>query len=179
MFFLSYFQFKTIVVNIKMASNTEDKLSKDSVALTDNEIYAFVPAELDLVDETSTRINEDSKQDHHSKEDDSDYESESSNDCNLNCILDKISGFSFTVNSELYVVCLNGTPKFYVNSEKLAEQKMWDVAQKISSKMSDYHINYMEISEKELHLTGSYKFFFVRYEKTLHKITYSVVKECV
>lgn len=85
---------------------------------------------------------------------------------------------SLTNDSELYVICVDNIPQYYVQSEKLAKERMWDTSRLLSSKMIGYHINYMNIAENELHLIGAYSFFLVQYDRVLHRISYHIVNEC-
>lgn len=92
-----------------------------------------------------------------------------------------INSLSFTENSDLYVVSIDGLPTFYVKDIKTANEKMWDITRQLANKrfLGGYNTNFLKISENELHLIGSFRFFIIAYDTTLHRITYSKVKECV
>ena len=89
--------------------------------------------------------------------------------------------FNYTDNSDLFVVSVDGIPKFYVKDEKEASDKMWSLARLLSGEKfcSGYRTNYVEISPTELHIMGSYRFFLIAYDQKIHSITYSKIRECV
>ena len=89
--------------------------------------------------------------------------------------------FNFTVNSDLFVISIDGIPKFYVKDEKSAREKMWSISRSFSHEkfLCGYNTNYVKISSTELHIIGSYRLFLMAYEQTLHRIKYSRIKECV
>ena len=91
-----------------------------------------------------------------------------------------LAPLTFTENSDLYVVCVNGIPKFYVQSVETAITKMWDVARMLSLNHISlgYRTNFVKIGENELHLLGSYRFFILAYDTFLDRISYSKVQEC-
>jgi hypothetical protein len=85
----------------------------------------------------------------------------------------------FTDNSYLYVVSVDNLPRFYVRDENAAKFKMWELAKTLAYVQfcSGYRTNFLKINEKELHLIGSYRFFFIAYDSVLHRINYSRVQE--
>ena len=87
---------------------------------------------------------------------------------------------SFTDNSDLFVISIDGIPKFYVKDEKTASEKMWYFTRILSFKhfSSGYRSNYVQISEKELHIIGSFRFFLLAYDQVIHRITYSKIVDC-
>ena len=89
--------------------------------------------------------------------------------------------FSITENSDLYVVNVNDFPRFYVKDEKSASDKMWSTIRLLSGRefLDGWRTNYVQISDTELHLVGSYRFFLIAYDQVLHRVSYSRVKECV
>ena len=93
------------------------------------------------------------------------------------CLCDN---FPLTENSDLYVVSVDGRPRFYVKDEKAAHEKMWNIARHLSRTQffAGYKTNFLRIRENELHLLGSYRFFLIAYDTTLHRITYNRVQEC-
>lgn len=113
---------------------------------------------------------------------DSDTVTETEKECdNVNELSQLFDPLSFTKNSDLYVVSVNGIPQFYVRDAKTASEKMWDSARILSGKefFTGYRTNYLQVSETELHLLGSYRFFLIAYDTVLHRISYSKVQECV
>ena len=111
------------------------------------------------------------------KNDDCDDDEKSRED-ELSLLLEPLT---FTENSDLYVVCVDGIPKFYVQNVETAVTKMWDVARMLSldQNSSGYRTNFVKIGENELHLLGCYRFFIVSYDTFLHRISYSKIRECV
>lgn len=107
-----------------------------------------------------------------------DDESEDDNEKELPTLL---SPLSFTDNSDLYIVSVNGLPRFYVKDEKTASDKMWELSRKLASTefFAGYRTNLLRISNKEIHLLGSYRFFLIAYDTILHRISYSRISECV
>ena len=91
------------------------------------------------------------------------------------------SCFHYTENSDLFAVSVDGIPKFYVKDEKEASEKMWSLTRLLSGQKfcAGYRTNYVQISPNELHIVGSYRFFVIAYDQTLHRISYSKIRECV
>ena len=92
-----------------------------------------------------------------------------------------LNPLSFTENSNLYVISIDGISRFYVKDESTASEKMWDIARRLSGTqfLSGYRTAFLKISNNELHLVGYYRFFLVSYETVLHRISYSIIQECV
>ena len=92
-----------------------------------------------------------------------------------------LDSFTFTENSNLYTICVDGVPICYVKDEDTARKKMWDLAriQTFNSKCSGWRTNLVEVGENELHILGSYKFYVVSYDQILKRISYNCVRECV
>ena len=118
----------------------------------------------------------------HNRENDSDSsENDSSENEEGDVLSTLIQPLSFTENSELYVVSVDGLPKFYVKDIKAAHEKMWNIARQLASCrfLGGYNTNFLKIGENELHLIGSFRFFVIAYDTTLNRITCSRVQECV
>ena len=92
-----------------------------------------------------------------------------------------LNPLSFTENSNLYVISIDGISRFYVKDESTASEKMWDIARRLSVTqfLSGYRTAFLKISNNELHLVGYYRFFLVSYETVFHRISYSIIQECV
>ena len=92
-----------------------------------------------------------------------------------------LNPLSFTENSNLYVISIDGISRFYVKDESTASEKMWDIACRLSGTqfLSGYRTAFLKISNNELHLVGYYRFFLISYETVLHRISYSIIQECV
>ena len=92
-----------------------------------------------------------------------------------------LNPLSFTENSNLYVISIDGISRFYVKDESTASEKMWDIARRLSGTqfLSGYRTAFLKISDNELHLVGYYRFFLISYETVLHRISYSIIQECV
>jgi hypothetical protein len=88
-------------------------------------------------------------------------------------------GFVFTENSDLYVVCVDGYPSFYVKDKKIASEKMWELAHHLSSQNLDRNVNCVRINNNELHLISNFKMFIISYDNILHRVSYTKVKECI
>lgn len=101
-------------------------------------------------------------------------ESDSSSD-------EESDSFQYTVDSDLFVVSIDDVPKFYVKDEKEASKKIWNVAHSLASKefLSGFRTNYVQISDKEIHILRRYRFFLISYDEVIYRITYSKIKECV
>jgi hypothetical protein len=130
----------------------------------------FVP----LLDET---INNDSN-----NEEDNDSNNEEDNEeDNVDGLSSLLSPLSFTNNSDLYVVSVNDSPRFYVKDEKEASKKMWEVARKLAGTefSAGYTTDFLKIGNQELHLIGSCRFFLIAYDIFLHRVSYSRVQECI
>ena len=96
-------------------------------------------------------------------------------------LINSLEPFSFTENSDLYVVSIDDTPSFYVKDDVTASKKMWEVTRSLSNTnfFRGYKTNLLKISNNELHLLGRYRFFLVSYDTILHRVSYSKVQECV
>ena len=94
---------------------------------------------------------------------------------------DNVSNLQFTENSDLHVISVDGVPKFYVQSDATASQRMWEVTRSLSmTRMSNnYRTQFVQVSDNELHIIGSYRFFLISYDQVLHRVTYEKVSECV
>jgi hypothetical protein len=99
----------------------------------------------------------------------------------VNTFLSQLEPMSFTEKSGLYVVTIDGTPKFYVKDEETAAEKMWEVTHHLSAAQFfvGYRTNFLKIKENEIHILGSYRFFLIAYDTILHRVSYSKVDECV
>jgi hypothetical protein len=87
--------------------------------------------------------------------------------------------FNYIDSTELYVIAVDGVPKFYVKDEATASKKMWEVIRVLSqNNYFDYFTNFVQISKDELHLLGCFKMFVISYDRLLHTVTYKKVKEC-
>ena len=92
-----------------------------------------------------------------------------------------LDNFTFTENSDLYTICIDGVPICYVKDEESARKRMWDLAriQTFDTQCSGWRTNLIEVRQNELHILGSYKFFVVSYDQVLKRISYNRVLECV
>jgi hypothetical protein len=110
---------------------------------------------------------------------DSDSDSYHSDSSNNNDTVE--SSFCFTKNSNLYVVTVDDFPKFYVKDIKSASDSMWDLAKLLSGEAfcSGYRTSVFQNSTTEIHIIGSYRFFLFSYNKIIHSIKYSEIKECL
>lgn len=115
-----------------------------------------------------------------SSEDEYSSENESEPD-NVDNITSLLNPLNLTDNSDLYVVSVDNVPRFYVKDEKSASEKMWEIARllAIGHFTSGYRTNYLQLSNNQLHLVGSYRFFLISYDQTLHRFSYSKIKECI
>ena len=116
--------------------------------------------------------------------DDIDSDSDSDSECNENTdtqLSQLLEPMSFTENSGLYVVTIDGIPKFYVKDKATASEKMWEVTRRLSATrfFSGYRTNFLKIKENEIHILGSYRFFLIAYDTILHRVSYSKIEECV
>ena len=109
---------------------------------------------------------------------DSDSDSDENTDARLSQLLEPMS---FTENSGLYVVTIDGIPKFYVKDKATASEKMWEVTRRLSAIrfFSGYRTNFLKIKENEIHILGSYRFFLIAYDTILHRVSYYKAEECV
>lgn len=109
---------------------------------------------------------------------DCDSDSDENADTQLSQLLEPMT---FTENSGLYVVTIDGIPKFYVKDEAIACEKMWEVTRRLSASQffSGYRTNFLKIKENEIHILGSYRFFLFAYDTILHRISYYKAEECV
>ena len=110
--------------------------------------------------------------------DDIDSDSDENTDTQLSQLLEPMS---FTENSGLYVVTIDGIPKFYVKDKATASEKMWEVTRRLSAIrfFSGYRTNFLKIKENEIHILGSYRFFLIAYDTILHRVSYYKAEECV
>ena len=109
-----------------------------------------------------------------------DYQTYSSDSENYSDSSDESDQLSPKKNSDLYVVSVDGSPMFYVKDEQAASKKMWSVAFKLAGIkfFAGDRTNFLKISDNELHLIGSYRFFLIAYDRIIHTIRYSKVSEC-
>ena len=110
--------------------------------------------------------------------DDIDSDCDENTDTQLSQLLEPMS---FTENSGLYVVTIDGIPKFYVKDKATASEKMWEVTRRLSATrfFSGYRTNFLKIKENEIHILGSYRFFLIAYDTILHRVSYSKIEECI
>lgn len=110
--------------------------------------------------------------------DDIDSDSDENTDTQLSQLLEPMY---FTENSGLYVVTIDGIPKFYVKDKATASEKMWEVTRRLSATrfFSGYRTNFLKIKENEIHILGSYRFFLIAYDTILHRVSYYKAEECV
>jgi hypothetical protein len=110
--------------------------------------------------------------------DDIDSDCDENTDTQLSQLLEPMS---FTENSGLYVVTIDGIPKFYVKDKATASEKMWEVTRRLSAIrfFSGYQTNFLKIKENEIHILGSYRFFLIAYDTILHRVSYYKAEECV
>ena len=109
-------------------------------------------------------------------------ENSSSNTQHVNDLLSTLlEPLSFTDQSDLYVVSVDGIPKFYVKDEKSASDKMWDISRKLAGThyFAGYRTNFLKIKDNELHIIGSYRLFVIAYDIILHRIKYYKIEECI
>jgi hypothetical protein len=92
-----------------------------------------------------------------------------------------LKNFNFIEKSELYIVSVDGSPKFYVNNEKSAFDKMWEVTHLLSSKhlFNGYRTQFIKVNNNELHILGSYRFFIIAYDQILNRITCNKISRCI
>lgn len=110
--------------------------------------------------------------------DDIDSDCDENTDTQLSRLLEPMS---FTENSGLYAVTIDGIPKFYVKDKATASEKMWEVTRRLSAIrfFSGYRTNFLKIKENEIHILGSYRFFLIAYDTILHRVSYSKIEECI
>ena len=110
--------------------------------------------------------------------DDIDSDCDENTDTQLSQLLEPMS---LTENSGLYVVTIDGIPKFYVKDKATASEKMWEVTRRLSAIrfFSGYRTNFLKIKENEIHILGSYRFFLIAYDTILHRVSYYKAEECV
>jgi len=118
--------------------------------------------------------NTENHQDNDQKEEENSEEENSEEEINLD-------SFTFTENSDLYTICIDGVPICYVKDEESARKRMWDLAriQTFDTQFYGWRTNLVEVRQNELHILGSYKFFIVSYDQVLKRISYNRVLECV
>ena len=116
-----------------------------------------------------------------SDDDSSEEENDDDDDEVVDELINSLEPFSFTENSDLYVVSIDDTPRFYVKDDVTASKKMWEVTRSLSNTnfFTGYKTNLLKISNNELHLLGRDRFFLVSYDTILHRVSYSKVQECV
>lgn len=109
---------------------------------------------------------------------DFDFDFDENTDTQLSQLLEPMS---FTENSGLYVVTIDGIPKFYVKDKATASEKMWEVIRLLSATrfFSGYRTNFLKIKENEIHILGSYRFFLIAYDTIIHRVSYSKIEECI
>lgn len=93
----------------------------------------------------------------------------------------EVNSFSFTENSDLYVISVDGVPNCYVKDEEIARKRIWDLARLYSSRknFNGWQTSFVKISHNELHILGSYRLFLIAYDKVLRRLSYEKIKECV
>ena len=128
---------------------------------------------ISLLSETTSNVKDDCKKCDNEKYTSSSHSNENSDAC--------FTDFTFTENSELYVVSVDNVPFCYVNDKKNASVIMWKLAQRYASQCTfrGLRTNYLQISDTELHLLGSYKFYLVSYDRVLKRVSFTQVRECV
>ena len=90
-------------------------------------------------------------------------------------------GYTFTENSDLYVISVDSVPFCYVKDEESAIQRMWDITIQFCGErvLSGWRTSFVKVRKNELHLLGSYKFFLIAYDQVLRRVSYSRIRECV
>ena len=92
------------------------------------------------------------------------YQHESGNDTHQD---DYIS-----VDNVVYIIIVDGKPKCYDFEYIKAKNKMIEYAKDLINNNSDAYKCYMtETNNKEIIITGIYKFFIISYEKLLHTVS--------
>lgn len=163
-----------------MTDIVNENTSDDPVLVTQPD-STFVPT-VDPNESNETKVSNESKDEGDESNCDGDESNdegdESNSDSDVTRLLEPLS---LTENSDLYVVTVDGSPRFYVKDEKTASDKMWEVARRLSSTQffAGYRTSFLRIRENELRLLGSFRFFLIAYDTTLHRISYSRVQECV
>jgi hypothetical protein len=94
---------------------------------------------------------------------------------------DNINPLIFTENSGLYVISIDGVPRFYVKDVVSASDKIWDISRRLMGDQffTGYNSTFIKLSENEIHIIGSFRLFLIAYDTVLHRISYSKIEECV
>ena len=121
---------------------------------------------------------ESDSEDEDDSEDESDSEDEDESDSEG---APELSLFSFTENSDLYAISVDGVPICYVKDEENARNRMWDLAilYLYRKTLNGWQSRFVKIGRNELHLLGSYRFFLIAYDKVLLRVSYAKIRECV
>lgn len=164
------------VLDEKEKSNdvTLEKISpkKKEISIPETKIVFDSKPENTLEKDSDSELN--SSSDSESDEDYSDSESDEESDSLRSDSLDMVD------NSELYVISIDDIPQFYVQSEELAKERMWDTARLVYLKLfGNFNAQFINIKDNELHITGKFRFFFFSYDSVLHRLKYHKIKECV
>ena len=77
-----------------------------------------------------------------------------------------------SVDNVVYIIMVDGKPKCYEFEHIKAKNKMLNYASKLINDNSNVYKCYMtETKNREIIITGIYKFFLISYESVLHTIS--------
>ena len=140
-------------VNKEKLHEDEDESEDDSEDKDDSED--------DSEDKDDSEDEDDSEDDSEDEDEDEDGEGKP-----------ELSLFSFTENSDLYAISVDGVPICYVKDEETARNRTWELARLYLSRktLSGWQTRFVKISRNELHLLGSYRFFLIAYDKVLLRV---------
>lgn len=156
-------------------SEAEDKLNLDNIE-KDNHIVE--DDETNVENEIKKNIKGDEDKEESGLDDQSDDEEEDDESEDSDCSNEDIS--LLKKNSELFVVSVDHGPQFYVKTQELAAEKIWELARAIIFRMSLNYTCYIEIkADNKLDIIGSQKFLVVSYDRLHHTISYTKVHESI
>ncbi len=93
-------------------------------------------------------------------------------------IYDETESFVLKDNSNIYILERDDNILFYSSDKDKTRNFMWELCRQNQYNVStDYCTNIIYLSENELQIIGTYKWFAVTYEKVLHHFSITEVGE--
>lgn len=78
-------------------------------------------------------------------------------------------------DTDLYVISINGNPRFYSTSPDKAKDKIWEIIKFITNAHPDWRYYAVQVAENEFQLTRSYKWLLLQYEEVYKVIRFDKI----
>lgn len=131
-----------------------------------------------FTDSTSVPVPEDTKESNDENSDTESSDTDEGEDSDIDeDLTDNRTKWRNKKNSQLFVISVDGVPRFYAKSRNKAEKKVHDIVHFIEYRHPDWDI-YLERATDDLyHLVKTYKYFIVQYDQIYRRIRINAVHE--